>query len=150
MELKNFDDVIKFAIAREEDAVDAYSGMAQKAKNPGLKELLSELEEEERNHKRLLEDITPEKIAALKPEKIIDLKISDYLVEEPTGPEMNFQDLLIFAAKKEQSAVELYGYIADSTDDADLKKLFEFLVEQEKAHKFKLEVKYEEHVLEED
>jgi len=86
----------------------------------------------------------------LTPEKVIDLKISDYLVEEPPSSEMNFQDLLIFAAKKEQKAVELYGRIADSTDDVDLKKLFLFLVEQEKAHKFKLEVKYEEHVLEED
>jgi len=150
MEFQNFAEVVKFAIAREEDAIDAYGGMAQKATHPGLKQLLLELEEEEKNHKKLLEDITPDKIAALKPEKIIDLKISDYLVEEPPGPEMNFQDLLIFAAKKEQKAVELYGYMADSTDDADLKKLFAFMVEQEKAHKFKLEVKYEEHVLEED
>jgi len=150
MEFENFDDVINFAIAREEDAVDAYGSMAQKAKNPGLKELLLELEEEEKNHKRLLQDISQEKIAALKPEKVIDLKISDYLVEEPPGAEMNFQDLLIFAAKKEQKAVELYGRMADSTDDVDLKKLFLFMVEQEKAHKFKLEVKYEEHVLEED
>lgn len=150
MEFENFNDVINFAIAREEDAVDAYGSMAQKAKNPGLKELLLELEEEEKNHKRLLQDISQEKIAALKPEKVIDLKISDYLVEEPPGSEMNFQDLLIFAAKKEQKAVELYGRMADSTDDVDLKKLFLFMVEQEKAHKFKLEVKYEEHVLEED
>jgi len=150
MEFEKFDDVINFAIAREEDAVDAYGSMAQKAQNPGLKELLLELEEEERNHKRLLQDISQEKIAALKPEKIIDLKISDYLVEEPPDSEMNFQDLLIFAAKKEQKAVELYGRMADSTDDVDLKKLFLFMVEQEKAHKFKLEVKYEEHVLEED
>ena len=150
MEFDSFDDVINFAIAREEDAVDAYASMAQKAKNPGLKELLLELEEEEKNHKRLLQDISQEKIAALTPEKVIDLKISDYLVEEPPSSEMNFQDLLIFAAKKEQKAVELYGRIADSTDDVDLKKLFLFLVEQEKAHKFKLEVKYEEHVLEED
>ena len=95
-------------------------------------------------------DLSDEKIAALKPEKVIDLKISDYLVEEPPGEEMTFQDLLIFAAKKEQKAVELYSQLGNSTDDANLKKLFDFLVEQEKAHKYKLEVKYEEHVLEED
>jgi rubrerythrin len=150
MEFSNFEEVIKFAIAREEDAIEAYGGMSDKAKTPGLKELLLELQEEEKNHKKLLLEISLEKIAALKPEKVLDLKISDYLVEEPVGSEMNFQDLLIFAAKKEQKAVDLYSKLKNSTDNADLQKLFEFMTEQEKAHKFKLEVQYEEHVLEED
>ncbi len=150
MEFSNFDDVIKFAIAREEDAIEAYGNMSEMTKTPGLKNLMLELRDEERNHKKLLLDLSPAKIAALKPEKVIDLKISDYLVEEPAGPEMNFQDLLIFAAKKEQKAVELYTRLKHSTEDPDLQKLFEFMIEQEKAHKFKLEVKYEEHVLEED
>ena len=150
MEFNDFGDVIKFAIAREEDAVEAYGSMSEKAKSPGLKELLLELQEEEKNHKKLLVELTPQRIASLKPESVIDLKISDYLVEEPVGAEMNFQDLLIFAAKKEQSAVELYTKLKNSTDDADLQKLFDYMAEQEKAHKFKLEVKYEEHVLEED
>ncbi len=150
MEFTDFKEVIKFAIAREEDAIEAYGGMSERAKSPGLKDLLLELQEEEKNHKKLLLEMSPEKIAALKPEKVLDLKISDYLVEEPAGPEMNFQDLLIFAAKKEQKAVELYSKLKSSTDNADLQKLFDFMAEQEKAHKFKLEVKYEEHVLEED
>ena len=150
MEFNNFADVIKFAIAREEDAVEAYGSMSEKTKSPGLKELLLELQEEEKNHKKLLVELTPQTIASLKPERVIDLKISDYLVEEPVGVEMNFQDLLIFAAKKEQKAVELYTKLKNSTDDADLQKLFDFMAEQEKAHKYKLEVKYEEHVLEED
>ena len=150
MEFNDFGDVIKFAIAREEDAVEAYGSMSEKAKSPGLKELLLELQEEEKNHKKLLVELTPKRIASLKPERVIDLKISDYLVEEPVGAEMNFQDLLIFAAKKEQSAVDLYTKLKNSTDDAELQKLFDYMAEQEKAHKFKLEVKYEEHVLEED
>lgn len=150
MGFKDFGEVIKFAIENEENAIDAYGSMSEKTQTPGLKELLLELQEEEKNHKKLLLELTSEKIAALKPERVIDLKISDYLVEEPTSPDMNFQDLLIFAAKKEQKAVELYSKLAESSDDPELKKLFEFLIEQEKAHKFKLEVKYEEHVLEWD
>jgi rubrerythrin len=150
MEFNNFDAVIKFAIAREEDAIEAYGNMSEMTNTPGLRDLLLELRDEEKNHKKLLLELSSAKIAALKPEKVIDLKISDYLVEEPAGPEMNFQDLLIFAAKKEQKAVELYTRLKDSTEDPDLQKLFEFMIEQEKAHKFKLEVKYEEHVLEED
>ena len=63
---------------------------------------------------------------------------------------MTFQDLLIFAAKKEQEAVDLYSNLEENAEDDELKKLFQFLVQQEKAHKLKLEKEYEEHVLEED
>jgi rubrerythrin len=72
------------------------------------------------------------------------------LVEEPPSAEMTFQDLLIFAAKKEQSAVEMYSALAEKSKSDELKKLFEFLIEQEKNHKLMLESEYEKHVLEED
>ena len=150
MEIKNYDEVIKFAISREEAAIDAYSDMSEKAKTPGLRELLLELQEEEKNHKRLLEDITQEQIATFKTEEIIDLKISDYLTKEPPSEDMTFQDLLILAAKKEQEAVELYTKLGESSESDELKKLFGFLITQEKSHKLKLETEYEKHVLEDD
>ena len=148
MELKSYEDIIKFAISREEAAIDAYGDMSEKAKMPGLRELLLELQNEERNHKKLLEDISPDQITAFKTEEVIDLKISDYLTEEPPSEDMTFQDLLIIAAKKEQQAVELYTKLKEGSDSEELKKLFDFLVTQEKSHKLKLESEYEKHVLE--
>jgi rubrerythrin len=93
MQFSNFEDVIKFAIEREEEAIQAYGDMSEKTVVPGVKELMLELQEEEKNHKKLLQNITPEKIAILQKKEIIDLKISDYLVEEPTDPGITFQDL---------------------------------------------------------
>ena len=148
MEFSSFKDVIEFAIEREEEAYQGYGDMSEKAEVPGIKELLLELQAEEKKHKELLQNITSEKIDELDHKKTLDLKISDYLVEEPASPDMTFQDLLIFAAKKEQKAVELYSRMIEKSSEEELKKLFEFLVEQEKAHKYKLEVKYEEMVLE--
>lgn len=148
MDLKSYDDIIKFAISREEAAIDAYGDMSDKAKTPGLRELLLELQSEEKNHKRLLEDISAEQIATFKTEEVIDLKISDYLTEEPPDADMTFQDLLIIAAKKEQEAVEIYTKLGEGSDSEELKKLFDFLISQEKAHKLKLESEYEKHVLE--
>lgn len=150
MKLSNFEDAINFAIKREEEAIRGYGNLIDLAKNPGVKKLLQELQEEERNHKKLLQNITKEKIESLSITDVIDLKISDYLVEEPPSEDMNFQDLLILAAKKEQQAVELYSNLANKSKEGDLKKLFEFLVEQEKSHKLKLETEYDSHVLEED
>lgn len=150
MKLSSFHQVIKFAIEREEEAVESYGKMIDMVKTPGLEKLLLELQEEERNHKKLLQDITKEKIEALEIREVSDLKISDDLIEEPASAGMNFQDLLILAAKKEQKAVGLYSALAERIEKEDLKKLFEFLVQQEKTHKLKLEEEYEKHVLEED
>jgi len=150
MKLSNFGDVINFAIKREEEAIQGYGNLIDLAKNPGVKKLLQELQEEERNHKKLLQNITKEKIESLAIADVIDLKISDYLIEEPPSEDMNFQDLLILAAKKEQKAVELYSNLVNKSKEGDLKKLFEFLIEQEKSHKLKLETEYDSHVLEWD
>jgi len=148
--MNNYDDIIKFAIQREEAAIKAYGEMHETAKTPGLKDLLLELQNEEKNHKKLLQDITEEQIASFPKEEVIDLKISDYLTEEPPSEDMNFQDLLILAAKKEQNAVDLYTKLRENAESNELKELFDFLITQEKSHKLKLEKEYERHVLEDD
>jgi rubrerythrin len=148
--MKSYDDIIKFAIQREEAAIKAYGDLSETAKTPGLKEMLLELQSEEKNHKKLLLNITEEQIASFSKEEVIDLKISDYLTEEPPSEDMNFQDLLIFAAKKEQDAVELYTKLRDDAESNEMKELFDFLIVQEKSHKLKLEKEYEKHVLEWD
>lgn len=148
--MKSYDDIIKFAIQREEAAIKAYGDLSETAKTPGLKEMLLELQSEEKNHKKLLLNITEEQIASFSKEEVIDLKISDYLTEEPPSEDMNFQDLLIFAAKKEQDAVELYTKLRDDAENNEMKELFDFLIVQEKSHKLKLEKEYEKHVLEWD
>jgi len=150
MELKSFDQIVKFAISREEAAVKAYGDMGERAQFPGLKELLHELQEEEKNHKKLLENISEGQMQDLEVKEVTDLKISDYLTEEPPTDDMTFQDLLIIAAKKEQEAVELYSTLEQNADNEELKRLFQFLIQQEKTHKLKLESEYEKHVLEED
>ncbi len=146
--MNTFDEVISFAIKREEDAIQGYGSMIEVAKTPGISKLLQELQEEERKHKKLLQELTEGKVESYVPTKVIDLKISDYLEEDTLDAEMDFQQLLVFAAKKEQSAVKLYSKLAEEAESEELKKLFEFLVEQEKSHKLKLETEYEKHVLE--
>lgn len=150
MAAQTFKKIIGFAIKREEEAVRTYGDYSRKAKTPGLKKLLVELQGEERNHKKLLQNITKEKVGALEIKEVTDLKISDYLVEEKPSAEMSFQDVLILAAKKEQKSAKLYADLKKKVKKPDLKKLFEFLVQQEKSHKLKLEEEYEKHVMEWD
>jgi len=66
MEGSAFEEIIDFAIKREEEAYKSYGEMIKMDKTPGLKKLLAELQEEEKNHKKLLKNISPEKVKSLK------------------------------------------------------------------------------------
>ena len=144
---ESVNDIIAFAIRREEDAARGYAEMAEIATTPGIRNLLLELKGEEENHKKILENITAEEIGKMGPAFVPDLMISDYLVEETLSSDMTFQELLIFAARKEQKAAELYERLVGMAPGARERKVFEFLAGQEKTHKLKLETEYEKQVM---
>lgn len=144
---KDFGDIIAFAVEREEEAARGYGDMMSKAKNDSLRLLLADLKTEEENHKRLLLNLSSSQAASLRAVSVPDLRISDFLVEAPVSAEMSLQDLLIFAAKKEQKAVELYERLLALASTDDQRRLFEFLISQERRHKLRLETEYENRVL---
>ena len=146
----SFEDIVAFAVAREEEAAAGYADMMASAETPGLKELFRELRDEEREHKRLLEGLDPAGAASLEPATARDLGITDRLRAEPPHPDMTFQDALIFAARKEDQAARLYAGLAAGAGREDDRKLFAFLAGRERLHKLKLETEYDKRVLTED
>ncbi len=143
-------EIFRFAIEREEEAALSYGDLARDAADPLVQALLLELQTEEKNHKRLLENIADGKAVAFTDREIPDLKISDDLIEEPLGSDSGFQDLLIFAARKEEKAIELYTGLRDAAADPEFRRLLAFLIQQEKGHKLRLEQEYEKQILQED
>jgi len=142
-------DIIAFAIGREIEAADGYGALAAQASTPGLRDFLLELKGEEENHRRLLETMTfgrqGESAAPVE-----DMGLSDALADVPLTPDMTFQELLIFSARKEKKAAELYAGLAGRPEAAAYRKIFEQLAGQERSHKAKLEAEYEKYVLTED
>ena len=108
----NFEGIIAFAVAREEEAAAGYADLMAAAETPGLKELFRELRDEESEHKKLLEGLDPAGAASVEPDEVEDLGITDGLRAEPPHPDMSFQDALIFAARKEERAIRLYAGLA--------------------------------------
>jgi rubrerythrin len=146
-------DVLTFAIRREVEAAQGYGDMAARASSstPGLRELLLDLKSEEENHRRLLEEMTSTgKLPEAAPPPLPDLGLSDAQEDVPLAPDLTMQELLIFAARKEKTAMDLYTGLAGRPELAAHRKIFEFLAGQERAHKLKLEAAYEERVLTED
>ena len=150
MNFMSLKDVLDFAVRREEEAAAAYARMRDMVREASLKELMTDLQNEENKHKELLLGLAGLKPESLPVKSVVDMKISDYLAAESPRPDMTLQDLFILAAQREQKAVDLYTDLRRRVTDAEHLALFDFLIAQEKSHKLKLESEYEKHVLAED
>lgn len=147
MEEKKFKEIIQFAIDKEIEAFNFYTGASQNAKYSGGKELFLSLAKEEEGHRKLLENLNMEKVSQKRIEKVLDLHISDYMVEVDMKPGLSYGDTLRIAMKREEKSLKLYNDMKDSNTDEDLKKLFTLLVNEEAKHKLKLEKIYDEEIL---
>jgi rubrerythrin len=148
MGLKQYDEIIKFAIEKEIGAFNFYTKASQVAKYSGARELFIDFSKEEEKHRKLLEDITVEKIAQLKVEKAVpDLKISDYMVDVEFRPDLSYADILRMAMKLEERSLKLYTDLKETALGQEIHKLFDFLAQQEAKHKYAIEKKYDEDIL---
>lgn len=145
--MNTVDEILDYAIDQEQQAADFYANLAERAEKAGMKVLLLEFAEEEKRHKeRLLAVKTGER--ELTPEQeVLDLKISDYLVEVDAGDDISYQDALIVAMKKERAAFELYSDMAEKVPESNLKQVFVGLAKEEAKHKLFFESEYDERVL---
>lgn len=143
-------DVLEFAIQREVEAAASYARLAERSRQAAAKELLLDLQRQEKKHEEILRDLAAGRLVPLFHQDVPDLKISDYVLEEPVDADSGFQDLLILAAKKEAKAAELYMELRSRVTDPEHRRLFDFLIQEEREHKLRLEQEYERHVLEEN
>jgi rubrerythrin len=83
-------------------------------------------------------------------EKVMDLKIADYVVTVTASPDMPYSDALIVAMKKEKAAFKLYMTLSNRAETTELKDLFLSLALEESKHKLRFELEYDEFVLREN
>jgi rubrerythrin len=147
---KNVDEILDFAIESEQKAVDFYNDLAGKVKNEEMKSVFVEFALEEVKHKAKLTKVKQERVFDIPAEKILDLKISDYVDTVVIKPEMSYQEALIVAMNREKAAFNLYTRLSTKTDVPDLKALFLSLAQEESKHKLRFEMEYDEFVLTEN
>ena len=150
MDKKLFDEVLEFAIEKEQQAVDDYTAASKTVQRSSIRDMLLEFAAQEETHKRKLMGIDREAVAETSIVDIPDLKIADYSDTVEVTPDMDYQDLLTVAMKREQKAHNLYATLASNSSEPGLKRLFEMLAQEEAKHKLALEKEYDEHVLTEN
>lgn len=152
-QFESVDDILDFAIEREQEAVVFYTELAGKMERPQMKQVFEQFAGEERGHKEKLLAVKAGKTVLVAKQKILDLKIGDYLVdvdsEQPPGG-LDYQEALILAMKKEKAAFKLYSDLAAATDDEQVAALLQGLAQEEAKHKLRFELEYDEQFLKEN
>jgi len=143
------DELLDFAIKEEEDAAAFYRDLAATMKVPAMQATFEQFAAEEDGHKAKLQNVKRTDGLAPTKQKVLDLKIGDYLVDIEPGPDLTYQEVLILAMKKEKAAFKMYTDLAAATDDADLQSLLLGLAQEEAKHKLRFEIEYDDEILRE-
>ncbi|MBP6976702.1 MAG: ferritin family protein [Bacteroidales bacterium] len=143
------DDILDFAIANEQEAVDFYASLAMEARNEEMSQVFTQFAHEEMGHKSKLLHIKTTGQYTVKNEKVMDLKLADYLVDIQPHSGMTYAEVLILAMKREKNAFRLYLDLSAKAPTPGLKDLFLSLAQEESRHKLRFELEYDEFVLKE-
>ena len=146
--------ILQEAIQGEIEAHKLYSDAVELVQAEYVKEALRELAQEELGHKAVLEKMLadPAKmrydVRKMQDAHVEDYKIGDHLVVRPLEPDSTFQDVCIFASRKEQESYELYRDMA-AQNEGEARALLEAMAKDELRHKNLVEGWYEEIVYQE-
>lgn len=140
------DDVLQYAIQQEAEAADLYRRLAARTKKPGMRQLYEGFAREEEGHKIKLMTIKTEKLLQPARGQTVDMNMTDYLVAPAADSELNYQDALILAMKREKAAFRLYSDLAEKSSDPEVKATLFSLAQEEAKHKLRFEIEYDDAV----
>ena len=145
---ESVEEILKLAIEREIEAFNLYSNAAKSTNNSAIRKAMEEMAEQERGHRIKLENIAAGNvrwaIRRSRTEQVTDLRLSDHLEGGSLDPGADYQDILLFAAKREKAAHEFYEAMTEMLDDPLIQNVFQMLAAEELKHKNRLEKIYEE------
>ncbi len=146
-DLASADEILDFAIAREEEAAELYTELAARMNTAPMRQVFEAFAREEEGHRAKLRVIEEEKRLLPATERVLDLKIADYVVDVQPKENMDYQEALILAMKREKASFKLYTDLAATAEDEDLRKTFSALAQEEAKHKLRFEMEYDDTIL---
>jgi len=142
MNLPEYKEIIKQAIASEVEAKKFYENAANTLKDPYLKKLFASLAEEEKRHRDILSQIYTSNTIDRYFTETRDYKVAETMDEPELSMDMKPADAFALAMKKEEAAMKQYTEMANMCDDADKRQVFLDLAAMERDHKLKMETAF--------
>ena len=150
MSFESVDEIIDYAIGKEEEAVQFYTELSENESFSGTKDAFKDFANEEKKHVAMLKNFSAnkEKIAEYKYEWVPDMKRSDYMVDIEYEKGMHYTDILRLAMKREEKSLLLYNELAGKVEDDSFIQMFKILAQEEAKHKRILETIYDDYMAE--
>ena len=146
MTVSEFNEILDFAVAREQEAVSFYRALQGESKFAQQKAMLQELEQMEMGHIVVIESIRQKGVQPQFIKKVPNLKISEYLEKELDEKDLSYQSILIKAMKREENSFKLYTEMSLKFPDEELSTLFRRLASDEAKHKLHFEKLYDDFI----
>jgi desulfoferrodoxin-like iron-binding protein len=147
---QSVDEILDFAIEKEEEARQFYLEWSKKLESPALSEQFLQFAGEENGHKQKLQRVKAGSTFKPAAKQVTDLKIVDYLVDIVPAPDMDYQEALIVAMRREKASFKFYSDLAALAQDGGLRETFLALAQEEAKHKLRLETEYEKEIYSEN
>ncbi|MDD2308495.1 MAG: ferritin family protein [Desulfuromonadaceae bacterium] len=147
MKFVTLDEVVKFAIEREDTAYRLYKRAAELSTGLAAKKMFEELAQEEAAHKDVFVKIDADKAENHKLCTLPESSIAKYLADVPFRADLTYSEILAYALKTEENAYQLYKTAAGMTEDPKLQKVLMNFADVELGHRRRIEAVYEERVL---
>lgn len=133
--------ILKKAAKKKNESFLLYKNAANCVKDAHSKSVLNKFAEDELKHEQTIKDFN---INGLKKQKIeIEETSRPWISEYLTGTSLNdysdFEDVLLYAAKRAKTAFEFYSNMSRLVNNPNLKKLFVWLAQEESKHKEDIE-----------
>jgi rubrerythrin len=144
VDIERFDleDLLLAAIKSEVESERIYSDIAKRVKNAFLKERMEFLANEERGHKKTLENIYHMNFGdkeIVLPEKT-DVPLPEVIISNENDP---LSMILEKAMEAEKASEDFYRSLAERFEDEKIKNMLIILAEMELTHYYLLEKEYE-------
>ncbi len=150
MQFESLQEIIDFAISKEIEAARFYEEVSGQEGMSGAKEMLLEFAEQEKKHRRMLEELKTKGVVQGISEYtfkwIPDMKRSDYVVDLEYRKGMTYSELLMLAMKREEKALALYNDLLRQAEGKSAQDMFKMLCQEEARHKLILETKYDDYM----
>jgi rubrerythrin len=139
MNQEEYKKIISFAIDQEIAAYNYYHAVSEKTADKNLKYIFSDLAEDEKKHRVLLEGFLKKAPDTLHFSESKDYKVTDTLSRPQLTLDLKPIDGIIIAIKAELEAMQMYTQLANASTDAGQKSIFLELAMMERGHKSRLE-----------
>jgi rubrerythrin len=144
MTVNEFNEILDFAVAREQEAVAFYRDLQKEAKFKEQIDMLKDLESMEMGHIVVIENIRRQGVSETDIPKVPNLKISEYLSVDVENLDLTYQNILIKAMKREENSFKLYSEMSVKFGNSEVSTLFRKLAADEAKHKLLFEKLYDD------